>query len=731
MSWRKYGGTKNLENFNNITVNNIVTDSFTVRNAILNLLRIEGDLLVNGTVTVRNDLIIKGNIFVDSEFGANLVTFDILRTREGHISENFYVQGNIIFDPKQDSFLYATNSLMGLNNNKPTATLDISGIYQEGINVWSTQPINKNVLSRNNNNQGIVLLTDPRGAYIEFFNETPIPASNNNIVLQDPNYVADASLSYQKGGYLVFNTKQDVKITSNMIINKKNAGGHMLGESAIIYDIPAGTYFYNAYQQVNNRTGNALTLVANDNSANTFLNITTPNKQGAAFGGGVFPYDLSRNMAIVGTLDASGSLTPHQIIVSGNSTVKARAVAGFNTFAPPLDHYVVDINGPLKITNGEITTVAQPSYQVLQIGYSKNRAYNVNNIVVGTPFLNSNLNNNYYILNSTNAGQTWSQLPILNSAGNPAIGSDTILNINLYGSTAYNANFWLISGDSGTLLYSLNAGGMWGPIGGLPTTTIYSCAVIDYTSIQRFFVAYNNSFVYFDALISTFNSSNYTVTSPQVVTTSITASPTVSCDVSGNYFFIAGGNTVKVYQLSTLPGGSPTTHTAPSGTYNAICAFSPSYAVAVGANIISYTTNSGATWTDIVLSGVTLNSVFIYDTVNAVAVGNAGSIYYTINGSYTWQPVPLSILNASGIAARILNASTNLSSVYMPDINTMVVSSVITAFVNRTTAGNTKFFYLYLPNLFNLPNTQNTVLDICGNMAVTGSMVLSGQINQF
>lgn len=738
MSWKKYGGLKNLENFNNITINNIVTDTFTVRDAIINLLRIEGDLLVNGYVTVRDDVRINGNIFVNSIIGANLVIFDIINIREGHVSgnlfvsENLSVKGNIFLDPNEDTFIYGKDHKFGINTNNLTSTLDISGIHNESINVWTTQPINKSILSRNRNNQGIVLLSDTSGAYVEFFTETPIPMSNNNIVPRDFNYVADASMSYFKGGILELNTKTDVKITTNMIVNKKNSNGHLLQESAIIYDIPAGTYFYNCYQKPTIKTGNALTLVSNDNSSNTFLNITNPNKQGGAFGGGAYINDLSRNMAIIGVLDASGTLTPHQMIVSGNSTVINKATVGFNTFTPTVDKYVVDINGPLKITHGEITTIAEPVIQIINTGSSKNRDYSNYMTIVGTPYpqsTDSSNNNLYYVWNSLNGGKTWIQSSLSNNIS-------SALNINMYGAFAYNNNFRIISGSLTTLQYSLNGGLIWGVFGisGI-NETLYSTVITDYNTTQRFFVAYNNYFLYFDATVSSItNPNNYDISSSYTkVSTAIPASPVVSCDVSGDYFYIAGGTLVKIFRISTLSSVAMPmfTHSISGGLYKSISVYSESYAVAVGENIISYTLNGGVSWIDFIITGITFNSVYVYDMTNAIAVGNAGTLYYTNNGSVTWQVVPYAILNTSGVANIILDPTHNLSSVYMPNINTLIVSSVIRNFVNPSISGQSKIFYVHVPNLFNITNGSNTIVDICGNMALTGSIVLSGQINQF
>ena len=562
MSWKKYGGIKNLENFNNMTLNNIVTDTFTVRDAIINLLRIEGDLLVNGKIDVRNDVIIRGNIVVDSIFGANLVTFDTARIKEGHISGNLFVQGNIYFDPARDTFIYGKNYNFGINIRTPTAALDISSIYNENINMWTTQPINKNVLSRNNQDKGIVFITDNYGASVEFFNETKIPVSANNVTFQDNNYVADASMSYHKGGILDLHTTNDVKISTNLIVNKKSNKGHLLQEPAVIYDIPAGTYFYNSYQQSTVKTGNALTLISNDNYSNTFLNITTPNKQGAAFGGGMYPYDVSRNMAIIGVLDASGALTPHQIIVSGNSSVRAKSTVGFNTFAPITETYVVNINGPTRITNGEITTIVEPYIQVYNIGYPKNKLYQNQICVVGTPYPDpTNLTNNlYYIWNSTTGGTTWTQPVLKNINGSPIFGST--VNIIFYGSTVYNNNFILMSGTSDTILFSTNGGANWRIVTGISRgSTFYSVSVIYYNSTQQlFFAAYDGSFLYFYADVT--NSNSFTnVTSSVSISTGISGIGT-SCDTAGGYFYIAGskttggGATIKQYLILSLSSAS-------------------------------------------------------------------------------------------------------------------------------------------------------------------------------
>ena len=737
MSWKKYGGVKSLENMNNITVQNIVTDTFTVRQAFLNLITIDGRLVVTGStdlqgtlnveksVTIHENLIVYGtaDISTNTLVAGNLVVINTLTTRNTNVTENLFVQGNIYLDPDKDTYIYGKASKVGINTNNPQATLDISGAFNESINVKTYQTINKNILARNNNNQGIVLLSDASGAYVEFFTETPIPSTNNNVVFNDINYVADASMSYHKGGILELNSKTDLLFSSSVIMSKRTNCGHLLQESAIIYDIPANAYFYNVYNKPNVKTGNALTLVSNDNSSNTFLNIINCNKQGAAFGGGAYPNDLSRNMAIIGVLDISGTLTPHQIIVSGNSTVRTKATVGFNTFAPKTELYSVNINGPLKITNVEITSIVEPIIQVNNIGYSKNTNYRDIINIVGTPYPTGPSTNLYYTWNSNTGGQTWKQQQMSNTT------SGLVPTFYGYGSAVYDSNIIIISGQS-VLLYSLNGGTTWGTFGQTVNQNFYAVSIIDYSTLQRIFVTYSGYFFYFDVSMNTIIATDYIIT-PIITNTSITASM-VDCDIAGSILYIAGGTTIKTYLVSSPASSLNTwTTTVTLGTYNSISAFSGNHVVAVGNNTITYSNNGGTNWADINLTGKIFNSVFVYDNQNAVAVGNGGIVYYTNNGSTTWQPVPYDLLNASGMADRLLDANYNLSSVYMPNLSSIIISCVIQIY-NTPTPGKSKIFYVYAPNLFNITSTTtNTVLDICGNMSLTGSVTMSGQINQF
>ena len=784
MSWKKYGGLKNLQDFNNISVNNITTDTFTVRSSFLNVATIQGDLDVFGKITVGKNVIVTDTVETAKLKVDTLATIekaDILN--DLNVSNDLHVNGIIYLntvnsDPKYKNFLTTYDERLGINTDYyPEATLDINSIRQESLHVYTNTDINKNILARNVNNSGIVFLTDPDGSYIEFYgggtdetnetnetNETKIPYTDDDISKGDNNYIADASINYHNGGILELNAKTDVKITSGTIFNKKNTSGHLLNEPVIIYDIPIGTFFYNTYDSPLIKTGNALTLISNDTSSNTFLNIVNPNKQGLRIGGGAYPVDLSRNMAIFGVLDICQNLTPTQMIVSGNNSVKCKSTTGFNTFAPITEKYTVDINGPVIITNTEISTIVEPNIQINNTGTSKNPAF-YNTLVVGvgisrvTSIEGTPDDEKTYetiIWTSNNGGQNWKSLRRI-------FGDNNRQNIIFNGVSVYNNKCVLISGNQGLIFLSIDGGITWIKIKdylfqgvGNTNTNLNSITVIDKndgSGYQRVFVSYfnkNATFFYFDLPITIIsNTPDYPIL-PVFVTTKTTGTNTdVFCDASSNLFCITSNDTIFSYQVSALPNpfGSnsingnintdvslniqspyPYTYSNTNKKYKNISVYDSNFAIAVGENIISHTTNGGQSWRDIPVVG-TFNSVRIIDSINAIAIGDTGKILYTNNGCQTWNPLSYDLLNSSGMADRILDKNNNLLSISIANKSTFILSSVPKNYIPNVSIGTTKIFYIYIPGLFDMPN--NNILDICGNMTLLGSLNMYGFIHQF
>jgi hypothetical protein len=137
-------------------------------------------------------------------------------------------------------------------------------------------------------------------------------------------------------------------------------------------------------------------------------------------------------------------------------------------------------------------------------------------------------------------------------------------------------------------------------------------------------------------------------------------------------------------------------------------------------NTISYTTNGGDSWTSISIANTTFNSVFIYDEKRAIAVGNDGVLYYTNNGYSTWNIVPDILLNSGGNSDILNGSSVTLRSIYMPDINSFVISRNIQSYSANNQLGLSKIYYCHFPNLFN--RSQNNVVDISGSIQLGGDL---------
>ena len=164
-TWKKYGGIYQHENTNSLTVGSITTDFLTVRQKITNT------LITYDSLNVTNHAVI--NILDVSSLNVN---------SNGYYLKNIYIYQHLYLDENGDVFMCGKNGSVGLNTDNPQSTFDISGSNYETLNVITTQPVNRNIVARNVNNQGIVLLSDKEGSIIQFFNETPI----QNYDMSDP-----------------------------------------------------------------------------------------------------------------------------------------------------------------------------------------------------------------------------------------------------------------------------------------------------------------------------------------------------------------------------------------------------------------------------------------------------------------------------------------------------------------------------------------------------------------
>ena len=725
--WKKYGGLSNVDKYQHLTIGTLVADQVLLREKVSTVTKFE-------TKIECPILICTADIS-----GANLYATNKL-TSEGEA----VIKSKLYLGTYGRHYFFSTNNGIGINTDTPSATLDICG----NLIVRSPTPFIRNIIAQNNNNRGIAVIVDQNGSYIDFFNttnmNTDINAPNSRISTYDNTFQLDTSniimksinidisttnigniktgsiLNLLSNSKININANQLIDITSpnstiysRLHITNRDVSANKYDETLVIYDISSGRYLYDVYENNNNTTGHALTLVSNNNTSNTFMNIVSPNKSGIGIGGGTYINDDTRSMGVIGLNNGEGNVfIPIQNIVSGNTKVKYYATVGINKHSPVTENYIMDVNGAMRITNGEINKVQDVSFQILNVAFSKiNKLFG---IAVGTPSaINIPFTQNIYYTND--GGVNWN-LSLVNNEGTGLASTARNLFISVY-----NTEYAVIGTNNKFLLHSNNGGVNWSPIN---ITNFNNNSSYDIKSIFIHKLS-NNTFRNFLIVDNTFGylDKDNTTTNFVPLTSLNNISDIKYVDGSSNNIYYVGIGIQIVRNISS----NPTPESLSSNTnfsYNHINVLNNN-AIAVGVNIISYTKNGGDSWTNITPStqsstSPTFNAVYVYDENIAMTVGNDGAIYYTNDGYNTWNKIPNVLLNSGGNSNILNGDNVTLRSIHIPNINSFVISKNIQNYTATSQLGLSKIYYCYFPNLFN--RSQNNVVDISGCMQIGGDL---------
>jgi UDP-3-O-[3-hydroxymyristoyl] glucosamine N-acyltransferase len=804
VNWRKYGGINNFETTENLTVHIITADYLTLRNYYYGLFEISGNVVVSDSINVGKDLIVSGNIFGSQnlEVSNNFIIGNTLQ-----VSKNLYL-GSIDGSLNSNTpYFFGLNGNIGVNTTKPTYSLDVSGDNVHGLNVYSGNVNNINTISRNINNNGVVVSTDASHSYIIFFNDSAIDTSSNEystgIIKSSSEGIIDISsnvtniyANHETNIYSTYYTNISAGITtsvnSKLSVSNRFIREFLKNETVVIYDISSGEYLLDVYEKGEKpnvplfKTGNALSLVADNSFSNTFLNIITPadSALGLGIGGGSFPLDQTRSMSTMGLYDASGRYMPIETTVQGSSISKMRGTLGINTYAPVTDRYILDVNGPILITNGEI----QPMYDAsFQINYMAFLRYDHASKAVGfgTPIIDNNagITSNptpysYNFVYSNNGGQTWNYVDYYKKttlvsvedtyfATSPTIMNCAFIydenNIMACGQTA----FTLVSYDGGLVWYQMSISNIITDIKCVQLFRQYNASYFN-PSEKQVLVVYvdsvNNGVYYFhmDSIYAVQNViHNQGASMPTITDTSdcsithavpITVGPVRSMDgFDASYVFVAGENGIQKllinpssYLQSNSDHGLIPDITHVSGRpYNFVRNLNNTdFTIFAGDGVMTYT-KDGNTFTDVVMD-VSFGSVDIFDMNIAIAITNDicnvsyGRVYYTLDGANSWIPMSNEFFNSSGNANSITHLFdyyyAKLGQIYFYDKHSFVISSVVSQYDDTTNTnyafksnGYTKIFHCYMPDLFDHEN--NTILDACGNIRVFGNVDVYDNIN--
>lgn len=746
-TWKKYGGIHNVEHFNHMSVYSFVADVFTLRQSYYGTFDISGELHVNGdatsdgnirtqNLTVANDLSTNNlyvnkftiqNAMVDISGNLSIEYGNVMVGQNMDVSGRIYLENQLVLGNSMQAFLFGSpvTGNIGINTLNPIATVDISSSHPLLLNAGSnTQETVYSVPVRNQNNRGIILNSNTTTSQIDFYNDSII----------NPQAVPNGFIQYASGGYLTIDVSNNTTILSTLGISNRLASSHILGETVIIYDVSAGIYLPQIYQNTSETTGSALSLIANDSSSNTFMHIVTPNKQGISIGGGVYPNDQTRSMGTIGWRDANSNYTPTMNIVSGASKIRKKTTVGINTHAPLLDSYTFDINGPVRLNNGELTIASQTNFEILELSVGK---YSSNySVAIGSPYTIGPGSYKQKILYTSNSGETWLE--------NYDLSGTQIENTNNYIRSAFvfDSSLAIIAGDSTYSFYSYN-GGI--PVGSAKAwqsivfpnylqNANYSVKSIYINISKRVFMGVDvsgaNSFIYwFDLPITIYQEYTGFRTNKAGPDGSFNLDAAGIKSMDG---FISGSNTGLWISYGTsnialvnidnsTPSSSQTlTQTRTTYSYKTVNVFSSDIITAGGINVISTSRNGGVSWSDISLSDLTINKIYLLDSSNGLAVGNSGTILVTTDGGLSWSVIPTHILNSSGNANRLIDASYNLTNIGVVDSNNFYVVKNLTSYIAGTTQASTSLFHAYLPNMFN--NSTNYVLDASGSARVSGDM---------
>ena len=744
MSWKKYGGTNKYDQLTNLSVHNLVTDSLSIKGSYLGNFTICGELIIEGLTNINNDFSVSGNLFaIKNLFVLNSMGI----SKNADICNNLKVYGNTFlykplylvgpngegmrFDVNTEEFtgnMFLIGNAYGVGMNKtstPESILDIFGNRSEIINVKSSNLKSRNILVRNNQNSGIVLSVDNSASSLEFYHSDLPINSINDIGIGG----GSGRIWYEPGGDIKIDTTKNLTVLSKFSVSNRTDQrySHVNNEAAVIYDNSSSVFLQNEYHKSNVYSGTALSLISTDNSSNTFLYISNPNSMGWKWGAGIYPTDSTRNMGIMGWNDICNNNTfvPSEIVVSGNSHIKNRSTIGINKYTPNTEDYVLDINGPIHINHNEIHLIADVSFQVLSMSFSKiNSLYG---IAVGTS-LNIRSPFSYAILYTQNGGDTWIVSQLIDSIRN--LSSANVSFQCFY----YDTSHAIVSSNSQFTYYSMNGGVNWNYVDITKNTSTIIPFANTIPHIYSSNITNSNIFLFLSYSKYTSGNKNY----PSIV---------YYYDQSYNYigYIDSSLNTVNdIYGVNNtiyLVGDGLETYSVIDGspdylrkiyytssltyTYKSVKTIQNGTVIAVGSNttssVISYSTNSGNTWKNKTITNVILNDVFIWDSSNSIIVGNSGVIYYSTDAYQTWNRLTIHEINSMGNGYNLLDTTQNISRVSMSAVDTFIFSCVVSTFVFGQTNGRTNMYTVYLPNLFNR-SAHAPLFDISGNMEISGDI---------
>ena len=435
MSWKQYGGIRKNDKLNNLAIGTLVADDIILRQAKVTTHIFDDTIVAKKDIQIHRNLDVSNNVDVSGTLVVhkNIYTPNYVIGTNTDISLNFEEDGgyrayisadinkqyigigtnapNAFFDISStvvDSFAIRNNlphirNIIAQNGNSSGVAVDTSdniasiGFFYKDISNSSSMPRSKIISDTSNGtfslDSSTNIINSHVATYITSQHATTITtlsgdislnsesiyltSVSGDIVLASENSTVITSISGDidisaNEGDVTIQSFDSTKLRSAVAISQREVTSKLKNEPFTIYDNSVSEPFlYEYYNDTELKTGTAAVSVAIDNSSTTFTHLLTPNVKGLSIGGGAYVKDSSRSMGMIGLSTTDVSFIPSQTYVSNADTVVYRTTTGINTYAPRLNNYVMDINGPTRIGNGELHSVINHTSKLTDIRSSK------------------------------------------------------------------------------------------------------------------------------------------------------------------------------------------------------------------------------------------------------------------------------------------------------------------------------------------------------------------------
>lgn len=792
MSWKQYGGIRKNDKLNNLALGTIVADDIILRqikvtsNIFDDTIIARKDIEIHRNLDVSNNADIGGMLVVDKNIYTSNYVIGTNKNIPLNIEEDNGYRAYISADVNKEYIGIGTNSpdaffdisstvveSFAVRNNLPHIrnivaqnkndsgivmdTIDNTasiGFFYKDISNSSSIPRSKITSDTSNGifsfDSSINSINSHVATYITSQNDTTITtisgdislnsesiyltSVSGDIVLASENSTFITSISGDidisaNEGDVTIQSIDSTKLRSAVAISKRGVTTKLKNEPFTIYDNSLSEPFlYEYYNDTQLKTGTSSVSVAVDNSSTTFTHLLTPDVKGLSIGGGAYVMDSSRSMGIIGLSTTDVSFIPSQSYVSNKDTIVYRTTTGINTYAPRLNNYVMDINGPTRIGNGELHPVIDHTSKLTDIRSSKDYLNYIFTVGRRAENTNNNLNPAETIgYASIDSGKTWTKVIIENTDSLRTNDMHVFIVEDKAYTLTSNSRIHRYNFSTNTIdLTNTN-------VNNLTTTSIYVKNFETTSDIGILISGKSTDSIENNIYYATIDSNFAYLTTLTSISNNI--SDVVASDGYGTKVYFVGNGIQTVNYSTTVPELESNIST---GTYKTVSAYSDTNAVAGGVDIISYTVNGGASWN--VVSNIIIDGTIITEYIitrismrsdgNGLAIGtfnngSQGLILYTQDGGSTWKSVP---------NEKAFYSFGNEDVLRLPSINCMCISDDGSFIFTRTTkdvsgsdsdatydSGSSVIYYGLYPSLFDMYN--NNVLDVNGGMNVNGQIL--------